>query len=99
MASGGGRRGAAAGCGGRRRKGRVFEDGAGYHIAADLFASPAFDSGFLLTLRGMGGSWFLGFLVPWFLGFQVSWFQRFTKFSFHVFWKILIPYPRFSRSY
>ena len=41
------------------------------------------------------------FLVSWFLGlvFLVSWFQTFTKFLFNVFWKILAPYPRFSRFY
>ena len=59
------------------------------------------------------GKDFFGFLVPWlqsflvscFLSFKVSWFQRcfvskfqrFTTFPFHVFRKILIPYPRFPR--
>ena len=53
--------------------------------------------------------WFLGFLVSWCLSFLVSWsqsfvvskcvgfFLRFIKFPFHVFWKLLIAYPGFSR--
>ena len=48
---------------------------------------------------------FLGFLVSKFLGFEVSWFrnlsvttfQRLTKCPFHVFWRILIPYPNFQQ--
>ena len=42
---------------------------------------------------------FLGFLFLKFLGFLVSKLQRFTKLKLHVFWKILIPYPSFSRIY
>ena len=48
------------------------------------------------------------FLVSKYLGFQVSWFQSFKKSKFQwshitntscdVFWKILIPYSRCSRS-
>ena len=39
---------------------------------------------------------FLDFLVLKFLGCSVSKIRRFTKCSFHAFWKILIPQPRFE---
>ena len=65
-------------------------------------------SWFLLSgFVGFLSYWFLGFEVSWFLGFKVSWlqnsqkFQRphITKIPIHVFRKILIQYPRFSRFY
>ena len=58
-------------------------------------------------LRGRGIPLLENEEVCWFLGFLVSNFQRIndakfqwsriTRNPFHVFWNILIPYPRFSR--
>ena len=42
-------------------------------------------------VEGVGGSWFLGFLVSKFLGFLVTAFQRFTKFSFQFFLEAIDP--------
>ena len=44
---------------------------------------------------------FFRFLVSKFLGLDVSKIQgsHMTKNPFHVFWKILIPYARFPRTY
>ena len=54
--------------------------------------------GFLVSkFLGLSVSKCLGFLVSKFLSSKVPEFQRFTTFPFHVFWKILIPYPRLSR--
>ena len=49
------------------------------------------------------GNWWnrheLGFLVSKIISFLVSKFQGFTKFQFHIFWKMLAPYPSFSKFY
>ena len=59
-------------------------------------------------------SWLLSFFVSWFFSLIFSWFQGFkntlnalleeclshiSKNPFHVFWKILIPYPRCALFY
>ena len=55
--------------------------------------------------RPQKSSWFQSFLFSWFRRFTKSfnvsrgYLVHITKFSFHVFWKILISYPRFSRFY
>ena len=56
--------------------------------------------GFLVPkLFGFWVSWFQSFLISWFQNSLVSKFQRFTNISCHVFWNILISYPRFSKCY
>ena len=64
-------------------------------------------------LLGFSVSWFLGLLVSSFQSFRVPKIQGFINhlmfledidpispsFHFMLFWKILIPYPRFSRTY
>ena len=63
--------------------------------------------GFLVSkFLGFKVYWFPNFLISKFLGFLVSAplgfnipMSHITKMPFRVFWKILIPYPRFSRTY
>ena len=57
--------------------------------------------GFLVSwLLRLLVSWFRSFLVSKFLGFKISQIQwsHITKLPCYVFWKILIPYPRFSNN-